>query len=101
MMRPCGRLLANIDQARTGIVCARNAAMAETLLIDAAAARLGISRRTVYYWIREGRLRTVSTRTVSQRVTIESVEEALRTSPVRRRAAGVSGRGPSAKSPAP
>jgi len=38
--------------------------MAQSLLIDQAAARLGVSRRTVYYWIREGRLRTVSTRTV-------------------------------------
>ena len=34
---------------------------------------LGISRRTVYYWIRDGRLRTIRTPMGSQRVLMESV----------------------------
>jgi excisionase family DNA binding protein len=34
---------------------------------------LGISRRTVYYWIREGRLNTIRTPMGSQRVLTESV----------------------------
>jgi excisionase family DNA binding protein len=36
---------------------------------------LGISRRTLYYWIKEGRLRTVRTSMGSQRVLLESVRE--------------------------
>ena len=39
---------------------------------------LGVSRRTVYYRIREGRLRTIRTLGGSQRVLVESVDEALR-----------------------
>ncbi|MEI6670291.1 MAG: helix-turn-helix domain-containing protein [Acidobacteriota bacterium] len=35
---------------------------------------LGISRRTLYYWIRDGRLRTVRTPMGSQRVLMESVK---------------------------
>ena len=35
---------------------------------------LGISRRTVYYWIRDGRLQTFRTRMGSQRVLMESVK---------------------------
>ncbi|MEQ1871870.1 MAG: helix-turn-helix domain-containing protein [Vicinamibacterales bacterium] len=45
-----------------------------TLLIDAAAGRLGVSRRTVYYRIREGRLRTIRTRGGSLRVLASSIE---------------------------
>ena len=45
-----------------------------SLLIDEAAVRLGISRRTVYYRIREGRLRTIRTRCGSQRVLVSSIE---------------------------
>ena len=50
--------------------------MESTLLIENAALRLGVSRRTVYYWIRDGKLLTVR-RGISQRVTLESVEKAL------------------------
>jgi excisionase family DNA binding protein len=46
--------------------------------IDQAASLLGVSRRTVYYRIREGRLRTVRTLGGSQRVLVDSVES-LRT----------------------
>ena len=35
---------------------------------------LRISRRTLYYWIKEGRLRTVRTSMGSQRVLMESVQ---------------------------
>jgi excisionase family DNA binding protein len=35
---------------------------------------LGISRRTVYYWIKEGRLQTMRTAMGSQRVLTDSVK---------------------------
>ena len=43
--------------------------------IEQAAQLLGVSRRTVYYRIRDGRLRTVRTLGGSQRVLVDSVEE--------------------------
>jgi len=49
------------------------ALMLRSLLIDQAAEWLGVSRRTIYYRIRDGRLRTVRTRCGSQRVLIESL----------------------------
>jgi excisionase family DNA binding protein len=49
-----------------------------SLLIDHAAELLGVSRRTVYNRIREGRLRTIRTRCGSQRVLLESAEQMLR-----------------------
>jgi excisionase family DNA binding protein len=49
-----------------------------TLLIDAAARMLGVSRRTVYYRISQGRLRTIRTRNGSQRVLRSSIEALLR-----------------------
>ena len=49
-----------------------------TLIIADTAKLLGISRRTVYYRIREGRLRTVRTRGGSQRVLVSSIEALLR-----------------------
>jgi len=45
-----------------------------SLLIDHAAERLGVSRRTVYYWISDGRLKTIRTRCGSQRVLMSSIE---------------------------
>ena len=47
------------------------------LILDAAGV-LGVSRRTVYYWIRDGRLQTVRTRGGSQRVLWSSIEALLR-----------------------
>jgi excisionase family DNA binding protein len=35
---------------------------------------LGISRRTIYYWIRDGRLHTIRTPMGSQRVLMESIK---------------------------
>ena len=49
-----------------------------SFLIDDAAELLGVSRRTVYYRIRQGRLRTIRTKGGSQRVTLTSIELLLR-----------------------
>jgi excisionase family DNA binding protein len=49
--------------------------LGRSVTIDHAAQLLGVSRRTVYYRIREGRLRTIRTLGGSQRVLIESVQE--------------------------
>ena len=54
------------------------AVSSRTLLIDDAAAALGVSRRTVYYRIRDGKLQTVRTRCGSQRVLMSSIEALLR-----------------------
>lgn len=53
-------------------------ASARSVLLEAAALLLGVSRRTVYYRIREGRLRTFRTRCGSRRVLVESIEALLR-----------------------
>ena len=49
--------------------------LGRSVTIDQAATLLGVSRRTVYYRIREGRLRTIRTLGGSQRVLLESVQE--------------------------
>ena len=49
-----------------------------SFFIDDAARLLGVSRRTVYYRIREGRLRTIRVRGGSQRVLLSSIERLLR-----------------------
>ena len=62
-------------------------------LIDEAAQLLGVSRRTVYYRIGEGRLQTIRTRCGSQRVLSSSIEALLgRTLAPLARAAGPAGR---------
>ena len=43
--------------------------------IEQAAQLLAVSRRTVYYRIRDGRLRTIRTLGGSQRVLLDSVDE--------------------------
>jgi excisionase family DNA binding protein len=48
--------------------------LGRSVTIDQAAAQLGVSRRTVYYRIREGRLLTVRTLGGSQRVLVASLE---------------------------
>jgi excisionase family DNA binding protein len=77
--------------------------MSISIFIYQAADMLGVSRRTVYYRIREGRLRTVRTRCGSQRVLLESILALMREDVplLRDRAAGVSGTGPFEKSSAP
>ena len=47
------------------------------MLIEQAAELLGVSRRTVYYRIRDGRLRTIRTRCHSQRILLSSIFELL------------------------
>jgi len=49
-----------------------------SVFVEYAAAILGVSRRTVYYRIREGRLRTIRTIGGSQRVLVASIEALLR-----------------------
>jgi len=51
--------------------------MTRSVLLEQACELLGVSRRTVYYRIREGRLQTVRTRGGSQRVLMESIERLL------------------------
>ena len=46
-----------------------------SISIEQAAQLLGVSRRTVYYRIRDGRLRTIRTLGGSQRVLLDSVVE--------------------------
>jgi excisionase family DNA binding protein len=80
--------------------------MPRSLLLDHAAELLGVSRRTVYYRIREGRLRTIRTQGGSQRVLLDSIEALLREEVLRAmgpstgRGAGASGTDPSARFPA-
>ena len=60
--------------------------MGRTLFIDEAAAVLGVSRRTVYYRIRQGRLKTIRTRCGSQRVLLASIQRLLLEEAEKRRA---------------
>lgn len=48
--------------------------MTKSVFVEEAAQMLGKSRRTVYYRIREGRLRTVRTPNGTQRVLVDSIE---------------------------
>jgi len=57
-----------------------------SVLLDHAAELLGVSRRTVYYRIREGRLTTIRTRSGSQRVLLDSLEALLWSMHVRSKA---------------
>ncbi len=47
-----------------------------TVSLDHAAELLGVSRRTIYNRIREGRLQTIRTPGGSQRVLVDSIREA-------------------------
>ena len=48
----------------------RSLSMAKTAKV------LGVSRRTVYYWIRDGRLQTTRTSLGSQRILMDSLKAA-------------------------
>ncbi len=77
--------------------------MPKSVFVKEAAALLGVSRRTVYYRIKEGRLRTLRTACGSQRVLVDSISDLLREGrpmQVRDPDAGVSDTGLSAKCPA-
>jgi excisionase family DNA binding protein len=77
--------------------------MMRSMLIDQVAEVLGVSRRTVYYRIRDGRLRTVRTAGGSQRVLVDSVRALLdaEDGPFTAPAAGASNTALSVRSPAP
>jgi excisionase family DNA binding protein len=60
--------------------------MVHSVFVEQAAELLGVSRRTVYYRIRDGKLRTIRTRGGTQRVLLESIEELLREEHARRTA---------------
>lgn len=60
-----------------GMVGTMNGAK-RSLLIEDAAVLLGVSRRTVYYRIRQGRLDTMRTLCGSQRVLLASIERLQR-----------------------
>ena len=47
--------------------------VARSVSMERACRILGVSRRTVYYWIKEGRLQTTRTPMGSQRVLTDSV----------------------------
>src|SRR5262245_20229029 len=68
-------------------------AMLRSVLIPDAAELLGVSRRTVYYRIRAGTLKTVRTLGGTQRVLIESIEAALRAERRRCKRQGAHGSG--------
>ena len=63
-----------MDQEKTPDELGRGHRLPRTLLVDHAAALLGVSRRTVYNRIHEGRLKTIRTRSGTQRVLLESLE---------------------------
>jgi excisionase family DNA binding protein len=63
---------------RTGISSVMWRCVQRSVFLDRAAELLGVSRRTVYYRIRQGKLRTVRTRCGTQRVLLDSIEELLR-----------------------
>ena len=73
--------------------------MARSVLLEHAAELLGVSRRTIYYRIRDGRLQTIRTLGGSQRVLIESIERVLRDERLTVPGAAVSSTDPSSKSP--
>lgn len=49
--------------------------LGRSVTIDQAAVLIGVSRRTVYYRIRQGRLQTIRTMGGSQRVLLESLQQ--------------------------
>ncbi len=53
-------------------------AVLKTVFVEEAARLLGVSRRTVYYRIQEGKLRTIRTSCGSRRVLVDSIAALLR-----------------------
>lgn len=62
--------------------------MPHSVFVNEAADLLGVSRRTIYYRIHEGRLRTVRSGN-SQRVLVDSIYALMREEPEERSVAGV------------
>lgn len=72
---------ATVESSAIGLV---NRPAGGSVLIDQACVLLGVSRRKVYYLIREGRLRTIRTRCHSQRILLDSIAEVQAAGAVRR-----------------
>jgi excisionase family DNA binding protein len=64
---------------QAGIEQAEHDLAGRSVFIERAMRMLGVSKRTVYYRIREGRLRTIRVRGGSQRVLIESIRHLVAT----------------------
>ena len=64
---------------RSEIRRAEPESVGRSVFIDQAMRMLGVSKRTVYYRIREGRLRTIRVRGGSQRVLIDSIRDLVAT----------------------
>ena len=75
-----------MDSANTAIGSDFVDLQRRSVLLDQAAELLGVSRRTVYYRIREGRLTTIRTRSGSQRVLLDSLDALLWSMHVRSKA---------------
>jgi excisionase family DNA binding protein len=65
-------------RSASALIVIRVQGMMRSVLLEQAAQLLGVSRRTVYYRIHEGRLQTVRTLGGSQRVLVESIQRLLR-----------------------
>jgi excisionase family DNA binding protein len=65
-----------MDSTETEVPTGFAPRIGRSVSLDHAAELLGVSRRTVYNRIREGRLQTIRTLGGSQRVLLDSVEEA-------------------------
>ena len=64
---------------QAGIQWAEHDRASRSVFIEQAMRMLGVSKRTVYYRIREGRLRTIRVRGGSQRVLIQSIRDLVAT----------------------
>jgi len=64
---------------QAGIQWAEHDRAGRSVFIEQAMRILGVSKRTVYYRIQEGRLRTIRVRGGSQRVLIQSIRDLVAT----------------------
>jgi excisionase family DNA binding protein len=64
---------------QAGIQWAEHDRAGRSVFIEQAMRMLGVSKRTVYYRIQEGRLRTIRVRGGSQRVLIQSIRDLVAT----------------------
>jgi excisionase family DNA binding protein len=65
-----------MDRALTPIAAASfEHHLGRSVSLEQAAVVLGVSRRTIYNWIRDGRLQTIRTLGGSQRVLLESLRD--------------------------
>ncbi len=67
-----------MEAVRNAVVEGQPQQAGRSVLVEQAARLLGVSRRTIYYRIREGQLQTIRTRCGSRRVLVESLEHLVR-----------------------